>query len=134
MAEHDLDDPHVTPTEIGPGDRDLLEELVGVLWDGTSAEDIVLDILLGNLAAWRVDGGLVLTMVCVHPRGRELFVYGIVGSGILAQGREIVRRLREIAAESGCSMIGAQGVPRGWLRAATRLGFAPVSTRYLMET
>lgn len=112
-----------------------LENLCSKLWDGTTIEDIEIEIIAERLACYQTKDGnaLVLTEVLTHNNGKELFVFGIVGSGIIRQRHEIFADLELVAKSLSCCWIGAQAIRSGsnWL--GESLGFAPVSTRYVKE-
>lgn len=111
----------------------LIGELVEQFWDGTTVEDVLKDFGTEQIAAWSTGQGLVLTQIVSHPRGTELFLYGLVGEDTLSRAEEIVSDLREIASVLRCQMIGAWGVRGGWEPITRRLGFRRVATRYMME-
>lgn len=111
----------------------LMSKLCSRFWDGTKSLEVAKMIHAEDLTVFEVEGGLVLLQPIDHPIGRELYLYGIVGEGILKQGEAIVRDMKLLAKWWNCSMLGAEGLAEGWLKAAVNLGFRPVSTRYLME-
>lgn len=113
--------------------RELLEELAAVMWNGVTAKDMCQLVYSRALEAYSTPKGLILIDTMLHPSGRELFIYGMVGEDILKEAAKIITDLKKIAAYKSCNKIGGEGVPRGWLRAAPRLGFLPVSTHYVME-
>jgi hypothetical protein len=112
---------------------ELLTVLREKMWDPPSESWHVQQVINGGLDAYVTDKGLVLLETVEWGRGRELRVYGIAGQDILKNGEAIVRDLKRIAEHKGCTMIGGEGIPRGWLKAAPRLGFKPVSTHFVME-
>lgn len=113
--------------------RGLLKELEAVLWNGVTAEHMMQLVYARTLEAYSTPSGLILIDTMLHPSGRELFIYGMVGEDILKEATKIICDLKKIAAYKCCNKIGGEGVPKGWLRAAPRLGFLPVSTHYVME-
>lgn len=118
------------PTQV---DKDLLDELVAAMWDGTTREQIEAMLLSGELEAFSTGTCLVLIQTQDWPVGRELLIYGMAGKGILKQAKAVVTDLRALAAYKACRMIGANGIPHGWSRIGPLLGFRPVSTHYVME-
>jgi hypothetical protein len=114
-------------------ESDLLDRLLGAMWDGTTHEDIRQDLASGELEAYTTGEALVLIQTMDWPAGRELLIYGTAGRGILKQVDAIVADLKVLAKHKGCSMIGAMGNPIGWSRIGPRLGFKPVATHYVME-
>jgi hypothetical protein len=117
----------------GVVDLRLVEKLRASMWDPPSLQWHVDQIVSKGLDAYVTPKGLVLLETVEWTRGRELRVYGIAGRDILKNGEAVVRDLRRIARYKACTMIGGEGIPKGWLRAAPALGFEPVSTHYVME-
>lgn len=118
---------------LGPEHHALIDELVEQFWDGTTTEQVLREFGTEQIAAWSTGSGLVLTQIVSHPRGLELFLYGVVGEDTLSRAEDIVSDLREIAATLRCKMIGAWGVRNGWDPVTRLLGFRRVATRYMME-
>jgi len=114
-------------------DPDLLQKLLFVMFDPPSFTQLYDFVAKGVLEAYSTGDGLILIETANWRRGRELSIYGMVGRGILRNGKAIVEDLKALAKYKGCNMIGGEGVPKGWQRAAPKLGFEPVSTHYLME-
>lgn len=114
-------------------DRALVEILVAELWDGTTVQTIMAQVICGLLEAYSTGKCLVLIETVDWPAGRELLIYGMAGRGILQQADDVVADLKALAKQKGCTMIGAHGIPYGWSRIGPRLGFRPVATHYVME-
>lgn len=113
-----------------------LERLEKLFWNGEDLTDLLLMVASDGLAVWVPASAprcLVLTQIVNHRRGRELYLYGIVGAGILEVAEEVIADLKVLAEANGCSMIGAQGLVPGWDRITKKLGFRVVATHYLME-
>lgn len=121
---------------IEPWMIEPLERLVRRFWDGTTVVDLVLQINTGDILAWvpvYAPKTLVLTQIIDHPRGRELYLYGLAGAGIIKVADQFVADLQMLARVNGCFMIGASAIVPGWDKIAKRLGFKPVATQYMME-
>jgi hypothetical protein len=111
-----------------------LRELVKVQWDGTKLHHIVQLAYAGAVTTFEAPGlGLILIQPVDHPQGRELFLYGIAGRGMMEQDELILDDLRTIAKVLECNMIGGEGIPKGWMRYGPTKGFKPVAVRYVME-
>lgn len=113
--------------------RDLLRKLIAAMWDKAELEWIERMVLRGALEAYTTPSGLVLIEWAEWSRGRELFIFGMVGRDILRRSKEVLVDLKAIADYKGCSMIGGHGLPKAWARWCPRHGFNPVSTHYVME-
>lgn len=120
---------------LQPEHKDLIRGLLHKLWDGTRLADVLRKIGEGDLYLFAtVDNScLVLTEVIVHPKGKELFIYGITGRGILKNKHEVVEDFKELAKRLDCKWVGAEALRDGWTWLAKGLGFEAVSTRYLKE-
>jgi len=112
---------------------ELLQKLLYVMFDPPSFTQLYDFCAKGVLECYKVGDGLILIETANWRKGRELSIYGMVGRGILRQGKAIVEDLKLLAKYKGCNMIGGEGIPKGWQRAAPSLGFEPVSTHYMME-
>lgn len=110
-----------------------VDELVAAMWDGTTRRDIQELLVVGALEGFTSGECLVLIETQDWPAGRELLIYGMAGRGILTQADDVVHDLKALARYKACKWIGAHGIPLGWSRIGPRLGFAPVSTHYMME-
>jgi len=112
-----------------------IQRLLSKLWDQTPYITVLSRILNRELVLWETKAklGLVITEVLVHPRGKELFVFGITGAGILPKRDAILEDIMEMAAENNCKFLGASAIREGsnWL--GKTLGFTPVATRYIKE-
>ena len=115
-----------------PNER-LLDRLIAAMWDKPEREWIFKMVREGKLEAYSTGNALVLIETAEWERGKELFIFGMVGRDILKRSKEVVEDLKKIAEYKGCSMIGGQGVPRAWARWCPANGFKPVMTHYVME-
>lgn len=112
---------------------EYLEKLLSSMWGAWELGELQMMIARRELWAYESPTGVVLLDVVKWKRGNELRIIGIAGTDVLSHGVEIVDDLKMLAAYFNCSMIGGEGVPKGWLRAAPALGFKPISTHFLME-
>lgn len=111
--------------------RKHVERLVGELWDGTTAEEILGDPQLLFFSA--SEDALIIIEIVVRTAGRELFVLGLVGSGIFRNAEAIASDLRGLRDALGCRWIGGHVIRPGLARLYDRLGAREVSRYYLME-
>lgn len=113
----------------------LLEKLEKSFWDGGNLLKRLRAIQTGDLWLWEVRGerALVLTEINEHEGLHELYIYGIVGSGMIRHAAEIRDDLRTIAREYGCSVIGGNVMHRGLERLYQSWGSERRSAYYTLE-
>lgn len=114
---------------------ELVENFVAALpkWDRPAVDWLMMRVNRGVLEAYDVAEGLILLETVNWAGLRELSIYGMVGRGILPRWHTVLRDLKLLAEYKSCQLLGGNGLPKGWQRAAPRMGFKPVSTHYVME-
>lgn len=111
--------------------RNHVERLCAQLWDGTTADEIIQDPRLLFFSAG--EDALIIIEVVIRTAGRELFVLGLVGSGIFRNADSIIADLRALRAAWQCRWIGGHVIRKGLAKLYERLGAREVSRYYLME-
>lgn len=111
-----------------------LIRLCKVGYEGISAGDVLRSVALGGLAAYRfMDSGLVIFEIVAYRGGRELLVWGLVGSGFIKVAKELAEEFERIARSQGCRWIGGRAFRPGLARIYERLGFPAIATYHLKE-
>ena len=119
--------------QVEPEDIEKLEALAKTTPEGSDATWIVLEHAANRLQIWRCADGLVVTQLLTNPNGKELFVYGIVGRGIIGRLEDAANDLKQIAKSFGCNKIGGNVLRKGLEKLYLALGARPVYTYYAME-
>ena len=117
----------------GPEEAELLIKLCRQLNDDTTPEWILLEHAANRAQIWRCMDGLVVTQLHTNPDGRELFVLGIVGHGIIGALEDAASDLKEVGKSFECSAIGGHVSRPGLKKLYDALGAEPVYTYYKME-
>lgn len=118
---------------VGPEEADLLVRLCRDDPDGNDATFYILEHAANRLQIWRCADGLVLTQLLTNAKGKELFVRGIVGRGILRVLAELADDLKIIGKSFGCSYIGGNNMRPALAKLYDKLGALPVYTYYELE-
>lgn len=119
--------------EVGPNEAALLMKLARDDPDGVDATYYILEQQANRLQIWRCADGLVLTQLLPGVVGKELFVRGIVGRGILRVLKEAAADLKKIGRSFGCVSVGGNAGRAGLKKLYDELGASPVYTYYKME-
>jgi len=119
--------------DVGPEEAELLIKLARDDPDGNDATYYILEHQANRLQIWRCADGLVLTQLHTNANGKELFVRGIVGRGILRVLSEAASDLKAIGRSFGCVSIGGNAMRPGLKKLYDALGASPVYTYYVME-
>lgn len=98
-----------------------------------SLEQLLLERSLHRACVWKMPKALVVTQTLENGDGRELFVYGIVGRGMLRVLDDLAEDVRQIALAAKCDSIGGNVTRRGLEVLYERLGATPLYTYYRME-
>lgn len=88
----------------------------------------------GSRQLWSLGNGVLITQTHHHPAGKELFIWGIAGEGIVRKYREIYEALKEYALENGMRWIGGYAPKEGIIKLTTRkLGAIHVNSTLVKE-
>lgn len=120
-------------SQAEPEDIAKLERLCKEVNDGSDVAWVLLEHAANRLQIWRCADGLVVTQLLTETNGRELFVYGIVGRGIIGRLESAANDLKQIAKSFGCNKIGGNVLRPGLAKLYEALGARPIFTYYAME-
>jgi hypothetical protein len=103
----------------------------------TGLDDIHDGLISGGQQLWLVTVGdkltaVIVTMIIQHPRRKILHLSHIAGMHMKSWVREALDVMRDVAAQTGCAAIEANG-RLGWAKHAAKLGFEEKSRIYEME-
>lgn len=127
----------VLPEDMSDGDLAWLAKVCGVSYTGVTPEGLLPELVAGTLAMWRVNGGaagVVLTQILQHPGGRELYMWGMAGKGIIENIETIYDGLKAYGASQGCRWVGGRALRPGLTRVYEKLlGVRPFAAHFVKE-
>lgn len=119
--------------ELSAKQTDILIHLCKVEPECGTLESIIDAWFGGRMAIWSTGEGLVLTQINTLAKGRELFVFGIAGRGMIRVAQEIKRDLQVIARTFECDSIGGDVRRPGLKKLYDAFGAEQVSVYYRLE-
>lgn len=97
-------------TQVTPDHIVMLRRLEREVPECYSVDMMLMNVLQNRSWLWEVEGkkGLVITEIHGDDPDKELYIYGIVGSGMIRLGKEIASDLTVIARSYNCKEIGGR--------------------------
>lgn len=105
---------------------------------GFEPEDLFKAEVAGLKQLWRLEqedySGLVVTEIAIHPKGKELVVWGIVGHGLIKAAREIFSDCKDFGISQNCKWITFRGTRPALQRIYEKtVGMKTLEKLYVME-
>ena len=115
----------VPPALVSAEDIGWLKHATNASFAGTDPSMVLLEAERSLAQIWRFrcdgGGGIVVTRLFEHPKGRELFIWFLGGKGVLAHIRCMHSTLVAFVKSNNCS----------WMRGIARPGLARIYERQL---
>lgn len=88
----------------------------------------------GQMQLWSMDGerGIVITLVTIHPGGKELLVWGLAGKGVILNG-SLGEELKRVGGILNCKWVCGYLPSSSIERLYKKFGGKKISTLYRAE-